>query len=133
MGRDIKAITFLPGLLLDSRDQLVLALLAANSVGVSLRRFDYIPHPQEMADAVFTESWVTVYRNEDGMFILSPSEDGEHVEVVPVAQFESAQANESAQFAIELALASWPEWGRDLRDKYQPRWTIPLPPRLPMA
>ncbi len=86
-----------------------------------------------MAEAVFEESWITVYRDGESMFIVSPTEDGAAIEAVPVEVFEGAQANESAQFAIELALANWPEWGKELRGKYKPRTVITLPPSLPEA
>jgi hypothetical protein len=125
--------TFMPGLLLDSRQHIVIAMLAAESVGVSVRRFDHIPGPEEMVDVAMYEVWITIYRDGEGLFLVKPSDDGEHVEVAPIESFSTAEANESAQFAIELALAHWPDWGSSFRHRFQPRTVIPLPSRLPEA
>lgn len=128
-----RTVTYMPGLLLDSRAQLVIARLAQDSVGVTVRRFDRIPCPKEMVDVVVYEVWITVYRDEEGLFLVQPSEDGETVTVSPVEAFNTAEANESAQFAIELALASWPDWGNSFRGRFRPRTVIPLPSNLPEA
>lgn len=117
--------TYFPGLLLDSRDNIALAILADDSVGISVRRFDQIPKWEEMSDAIFAEEWVLLYRGGSAFFLASPSADGNSVESVPVSSFEGAEANESAQFAIEVALAYWPEWGdAALRKQYKPRRVI---------
>lgn len=128
-----RTVTYLPGLLIDSREQIVLAMLGSDSVGVSVRRFDRIPAPDEMVGVVVSESWITIYRSGEGLFLVTPAEDNQKVHVSPVAAFETAEANESAQFAIELALANWPDWGTTFRHRFQPRTVIPLPPRLPEA
>lgn len=115
---------FLPGLLLDERDHIVLAVLAVDSVSVSVKRFDYIPDWDGLADAVQTGEWIMLYKK-GSMFQITHHAEGEDVDLA--SEFSTAQANESAQFAIELALAYWPDWGEELRHKYEPRTVIPLP------
>jgi hypothetical protein len=48
------------------------------------------------------------------------------VETRCVEELRGPEANEAAQLAIEMALAYWPEWGGELRNKYKPRSVIPI-------
>ena len=120
---------YVPGLLIDARGHLALAVLADTSVGVSVERFDWIPSPaEEMTRQMSNTSWVIVDRDNESMYMATPS--GEYI--YP-KDLKGAEANEAAQFAIELALALWPDWCPNLRDVYSPRTIIPLPRQMPQA
>lgn len=120
---------YVPGLLIDARGHLALAVLADTSVGVSVERFDWIPSPaEEMTRQMSNTSWVIVDRDNESMYMATPS--GEYI--YP-KDLKGAEANEAAQFAIELALALWPDWCPNLRDVYKPRTIIPLPRQMPEA
>jgi hypothetical protein len=110
---------YIPGLLLDSRGHVMLTILSPDSVGVSTQRFDQISQRSEIEAARHSEEWILLFRNTSAMFLTIPVEDG-ITEMKHVTEFHGALANESAQFAIELALACWPGWGEDLRNKYRP-------------
>jgi len=120
---------YVPGLLIDARGHIALAVLADTSVGVSVERFDWIPSPaEEMTRQMSNTSWVIVDRDNESMYMATPS--GEYI--YP-KDLKGAEANEAAQFAIELALALWPDWCPNLRDVYSPRTIIPLPRQMPQA
>jgi hypothetical protein len=102
-------------------------------VGVSIRRFDTIPDPHAMANAALFEHWITAFRDDEGLYLVRPSDDGNESIAEPIHAFSSPEENESAQFAVELALASWPDWGAHFRATLQPRTIIPLPKELPEA
>ena len=66
--------------------------------------------------------WVTVLRSQDNAYFvppvgLLPSLDGSSV--VPPDM-------EAVHLAIEIGLATWPEWGAALRELYSPRETTPI-------
>ena len=120
---------YVPGLLIDARGHIALAVLADTSVGVSVERFDWIPTPaEEMTRQMSNTSWVIVDRDNESMYMATPS--GEYI--YP-KDLKGAEANEAAQFAIELALSLWPDWCPNLRDVYKPRTIIPLPRQMPEA
>lgn len=122
---------YVPGLLIDARGHLAFAVLADSSVGVSVERFDWIPHKaEEMTEHMATTTWVIVDRDNESMYMATPS--GEYVYPQDLGS-KGAEANEAAQFAIELALALWPDWCPNLRDVYKPRTIIPLPRQMPQA
>ena len=133
---ETESIRLFPGILLDERDQIVLAVLADDAVGISVRRFECLPSPTELVEVISAEEWITIYREDENhqMYLMSPKITGDMgVDCLPVKRFKGAEANESAQMAIEVALANWPEWGESLRDTYTPRSVIPLPRNLPEA
>jgi hypothetical protein len=125
-ARDLHAI---PGMVLDSRGQIAVALLSEAAVGVSIARFDRFLSPTELQVAINSERWVSVYRKLGGdLFVVEPNcVEGEEIEL------STPQENESGQFAIELALLAWPEWCPEYRDKYKPKTFIPFPQKLPEA
>jgi hypothetical protein len=111
-----------PGLLLDACNHIVFTVVASDCLCVSIGRFDYIPDWEKMADAILEGEWIMLQRR-GAMYQVSNSEKK------PVEALTTPQANESAQFAIELALGYWPEWQeeKDLKDAYEPRQAIMLP------
>jgi hypothetical protein len=126
--RDFRAI---PGMVLDARGQIAVAILSEEAVGVSIARYDRFLSPTDLQVAINSDRWVTVYREFGGdLFVVEPqSEEGEEDDLILV----TPQENESGQFAIELALLAWPEWCPEYRDKYKPKLFIPFPQKLPEA
>jgi hypothetical protein len=122
---DDEITSFLPGILLDARNHIVFTVLSIEVIGVCLDRSDVIPSFEELGLAMITHTWVTVHRDGEGLYLLSPSET-EGVETRCVEELRGPEANEAAQLAIEMALAYWPEWGGELRNKYKPRSVIPI-------
>lgn len=121
-----------PRLLLDAQGHILLVLVSDQTIGVSLKRFPHVPDPREFPDALVNEDWVTIFRDETHQLFMS-TRDEEGSLLLPVKTFRGAAANESAQFTIEVALATWPEWGNQLRDQYEPKVVIPLPRVMPEA
>lgn len=117
--------SFLPGILLDARNHIVFTVLAAEVIGVCVSRSDIVPTLEELALAMITHQWVTVHRDGEGFYLLSPSQT-EGTEARSIEKLHGPEANEAAQLAIEMALAYWPEWGGVWRNKYKPRTVIPI-------
>ena len=109
---DIKAV---PGMVIDARGQIAIALLSNVAVGVSITRYDHLLSALDLQAVISSERWVTVYRKMgDGLFLIEPTEDDSDDEF----ELKTPQENEAAQFAIELALLAWPEWCPDCRKQY---------------
>lgn len=128
MERDIHAI---PGMVIDARGQIAVALLSEEAVGVSIARFDRVLGPSDLEDIINSERWITVYREFGGdLFVVEPEGDEEEVEA---QELRTPQENESGQFAIELALLAWPEWCPHYRKQYTPKQFIPFLSNTPEA
>lgn len=126
MTRDIHAI---PGMVIDARGQIAVALLSEEAVGVSIARFDHVLEPNDLEKIINQERWVTVYREFGGdVFVVEPEGDEEEA-----TELRTPQENESGQFAIELALLAWPEWCPHYRRRYTPKQFIPFLANTPEA
>lgn len=121
---------FYPGLFIDGRDQLALALLSEDAVGVSVSRYDVIPTRPQIQDALHASEWVALYRHSGPrIFLLSDKS-----ELSPRTNFHTPQESEAMKFAIELALHAWPNWERDLlKSGFQPRFFVPVMQHFPEA
>ena len=92
-------------------------------VGVCFSRLETDVLDVETLDNLMeTGSWVTVLRAHDNAYFvpargLMPTADGSSVQ---------PQNMEGVHMAIEIGLATWPEWGGELRERFSPRSTIPV-------
>lgn len=125
-------VVFASGLLLDAADRIVLVIRSPDMIGVSLCRMQFIPKPEEIIEMVYEAQWITVFKDDPGeLFVMEPNSKGQPSSY-KVKEFIGAQANESADMAIGLGLASWGEsWGGGWNEKHTPCASIPLPLDLP--
>jgi len=128
----MKGVNAIPGMVIDARGQIAVALLSEEAVGVSIARYDHVLSPNDLVAIINSEKWVTVYREfGGGLFIVErEEEDGAEGEEL---ELNTPQENEAAQFAIELALLAWPEWCPYYREKYTPKQFITFPILFPEA
>jgi hypothetical protein len=114
-------MTSFPALLIDSTGKFLVALMSEDAVGVSARRFETVPSPPELYRCIPTERWISVNRESLEVTMITPHEEDNDVHLC------TPQENESGQFAIELALSVWPEWGMEYREMYSPKQFILYP------
>lgn len=115
-----------PGLVVDSQGRLAFAVKSDVNIGVCTDRFEHLDGLETFNKALFNCQWVVVFNRPDAqIFMISP---GFHVQPFPTGA--SPEANESAQFAIELALSCWPNWGKDYRGRFSPRRFVPYASRV---
>lgn len=108
-----------PGLIVDAKGNLGIALISDDAIGVSVSRFSTTPDPIQVLREIGQRNWVAVYRKSGNkIFMVSQSPDKE-------VRLATPEENESGQFAIELALKAWPEWGTEFRQKFKERSFIP--------
>lgn len=128
---DEDGVVLVPGMLLDAQNHIVLVLIASDAVHISIKRYDEIPDIKAITKALMRDQWVAVYKDSSYLYLMEP--EGDSITSTRVKKFKGPQANESAQFAIEVALCSWKDWGSDYRELYKPRLIIPRPAKLPEA
>ncbi len=128
----MKDINAIPGMVIDARGQIAVALLSEEAVGVSVARYDRVLSPNDLAVIINSERWITVYREfGGGLFVVEPEEEDRDED--EELELNTPQENEAAQFAIELALLAWPEWCPHYREKYTPKQFITFPILFPEA
>lgn len=114
-----------PGMIVDARGQLALAILSNDAVGVTVTRFSQMLTAAEFVPLLHSETWITVYRDEgEALFLVGPDLPNEDVGEV---ELKTPQENEAAQMAVELAVLVWPEWCPGCRKKYKPETGMFIP------
>ena len=113
----------LPTLAVDSRNRLVAVVVSEQVVGVCMKRLGEEALTQgAYTERLHEESWATLIREHDSLFFVTvaglvPAEGESPVLAKP-------DNMEAVHMAIEIGLAVWPEWGRQLRGRFQPKAPI---------
>ena len=123
-----KALTqhrVLPTLAIDSRGRLLAAVCSDEVVAVCLHRMEEEPMDADLYSRLLREEgWAALLRHQDNAYFLTSS---------GIAPSEGASASastpeemEAVHMAIEIGLATWPEWGATLRESFKPKDPIRL-------
>ena len=119
----VQEITVTTHLVVADSGRLAVAVCSPSVIGVCFNSIEsQVLEPEAVQKLLHTGTWATILRNQDNAYFvppvgLLPSLDGSSV--VPPDM-------EAVHMAIEIGLATWPEWGRVLRAHYAPRVTTPI-------
>ena len=113
----------LPSLAIDSQGRLAAAVCSPEIVAVCLKRVSEAVNAEFYTRMLHEESWAALFRHQDNAYFLTvsgllPTEDSRPP--------TSPEEMEAVHMAIEIGLATWPEWGDALREKFTPKAPIQL-------
>ena len=115
--------TVVPHVTVGPSGKISIVVLSSTVVGVCYTNIDASKLDGETLQKLIQDGvWATVLRSQDNAYFvppvgLLPSPDGSSI--VPPDM-------EAVHMAIEIGLATWPEWGKDLRSHFSPRETTPI-------
>ena len=114
----------LPTLTIDSKNRVVAVVVSDDLIAVCLKRLGQEAlTPTTYMKRIQAEPWATLVRHQDGVFFLTntgllPSEEAQ------VISLGLPDNMEAVHMAIEIGLATWPEWGSSLRSRFTPRRSL---------
>ena len=115
----------LPTLTIDSKNRIVAVVVSEDIIGVCHKRLgEEALTPTSYMDRLHEESWATLVRHQDGVFFITatglmPSENSDEGLILGLPD-----NMEAVHMAIEIGLATWPEWGNALRPRFTPKLPI---------
>ena len=114
----------IPSLVMDSKNRVVAAVVSDDIIGVCLKRLgEEALTPDAYMERLHGSPWATLMRHQDGVYFLTVAglmpeeEDRDTILAVP-------DNMEAVHMAIEIGLATWPEWGSALRDRFAPKASL---------
>ena len=118
-----QALSVIPHLVLSRAGKVSVVVRSSSVVGVCLSDLQDIKlDGATLQGPIHTGTWVTTLRDQDNAYFLPPSG------LLPFPNGATAPAPDIAavHMAIEVSLATWPEWGGALRGHFLPLETVPL-------
>jgi hypothetical protein len=112
----------LPTLTVDSKNRLVAVVVSEEIIGVCMKRLgEEALTAESYMSRLHQEPWGTLIRQHDGVYFITiagllPSAEDPRPELLA-----KPDNMEAVHMAIEIGLASWPEWGGELRTRFTPK------------